>query len=97
MKSRIIIGLILCIATFTFMQQVPSKISVLFRMSVGNEMVLGDRSVLQASLRLNINFHDPAISTVNYNLDKQKNSYHFSNNSNTVGFKLAYFLNPINK
>jgi hypothetical protein len=97
MKSRIIIGLILCIATFLLMQQLPSKISVLLSVSVGNEKVLGDRSILQASLQVNIDFNDLAIHTVNYTFDKQNYSHNLSNNSSPVDLKLAYFLNPINK
>ena len=97
MKTRIIIGLILCFATFILMQQLPGNISVLLRLSVGNEKILGNQSISQASLRVNIDFNDLATSSVNYTLDNEANSTNFSNNVSSVGVKQAYFLRPLVK
>lgn len=66
------------------------------RLMIGREKVFKTGSILQASFIWNIGFKEMAHATVNYTIDGQTYQHEFSNRGNFIGFRVAYFLRPLN-
>jgi hypothetical protein len=66
------------------------------RLMIGREKVFKTGSILQASVIWNIGFKEMAHATVNYTIDGQAYRHEFSNRGSFVGFRIAYFLRPLN-
>jgi hypothetical protein len=68
----------------------------MLRWAVARERMFKNGSIFNASIVFNVGFTAIAHSTVNYTVDNTNYTHSFYNNGNFVGFRLAYFLKPLN-
>lgn len=66
------------------------------RFAVGREKVFQSGRIFSWALVWNAGFTPLATSTVTYTIDSQTYQHTFSNNGNFFGFRLAYYLKPMN-
>jgi hypothetical protein len=66
------------------------------RWVIGREKMFKCGSILSLSLLLNLGFTELSHATVNYTIDGQSYQHEFSNKGTFIGFRVSYFLKPIN-
>lgn len=66
------------------------------RWAIGREKMFKSGSILSLSLLCSFGFKELSHATVNYTIDGQSYQHEFSNKGTFLGFRVSYFLRPVN-